>query len=379
MGEKNGKELYAKIIVNYILVIAGVILFIFVVPGLIKYMWPIVVGWIIAMIANPLVKFLERKLKVVRKHGTAIVIIFVLAMVIGIIYLLLYALIKEGISFGRNFPDIYASVSENIASMINNLRQNVTILPEKSRVLLDDVADNLGKYINDFVGRIIRDSRFTIGDASAVVKNVAEGLLMTVITILLSYFLTAEHENILEQYHKKMPESVKRGCFTIKKCVVSAFGGYFKAQFKIMCCVFTILMVGFLCMRIEYAILIAFIVSFVDFLPVFGAGAIMWPWCAYEVISGRYVTAVVLFIFYLICQVVRQVLQPKMVGDSIGISPLSTLIFMFFGYRIAGVIGMIIGIPVGMVLTSFYKEGVFDNLIRGTRILVNSFNKWRKF
>ena len=105
----------------------------------------------------------------------------------------------------------------------------------------------------------------------------------------------------------------------------------------------------------------------------------MWPWCAYEVISGRYVTAVVLFIFYLICQVVRQVLQPKMVGDSIGISPLSTLIFMFFGYRIAGVIGMIVGIPVGMVLTSFYKEGVFDNLIRGTRILVNSFNKWRKF
>ena len=68
-----------------------------------------------------------------------------------------------------------------------------------------------------------------------------------------------------------------------------------------------------------------------------------------------------------------------MVGDSIGISPLSTLIFMFIGYRISGVLGMIIGIPIGMALISFYRMGAFDRLFRGIEIIVTDINEYRKY
>ena len=75
----------------------------------------------------------------------------------------------------------------------------------------------------------------------------------------------------------------------------------------------------------------------------------------------------------------KQMLQPKMVGDSIGLNPLLTLFFMFVGYRFGGIFGMIIGIPVGMVLVNFYRVGIFDRLIRGFKIIANSINEYRKY
>ena len=105
----------------------------------------------------------------------------------------------------------------------------------------------------------------------------------------------------------------------------------------------------------------------------------MWPWCIYEIVVGQYWLAVILFILYIVCQAVRQFLQPKMVADSIGISPLATLFFMFVSYRFDGVFGMIIGIPIGMIIVSFYKGGVFDDLLRGARIIARDLNQWRKY
>lgn len=376
VGEKF--VLYLKIMVNYVLAAGIILLIIFVFPRLLGFMWPFVVGWIIAMIANPLVHFLEDKVKIVRKHGTAIVIILVLAIVIGLLYLLFYVLIKQGMSFASNFPDMYTSVSDSIQETLDSLRSKYEILPLKSREFIDIAIGKGGEFLNNFVGDIT-SSGFTFSDAGNVVMNVAEGLLMTVITILLSYFLTAEHDNFINIYRKRMPKSIRNTYSVVKDSIISALGGYFKAQFKIMCFVFIILSAGLLVLRIDYAILFALIIAFVDFLPVLGAGAIMWPWCIYEVITGRYVTAIVLFILYLVCQAVRQFLQPKMVADSIGLSPLSTLFFMFIGYRFGGVLGMIVGIPIGMILVSFYKAGLFYNLIRGAKIIIRDLNEWRKF
>jgi predicted PurR-regulated permease PerM len=90
-------------------------------------------------------------------------------------------------------------------------------------------------------------------------------------------------------------------------------------------------------------------------------------------------TAVGLIVVYLVCQITKQLLQPKMVGDSIGISPLSTLVFMFIGYRFYGVLGMILGIPVGMVCVNLYRIGAFDRIIRGFKIIARDINDFRKF
>ena len=103
------------------------------------------------------------------------------------------------------------------------------------------------------------------------------------------------------------------------------------------------------------------------------------PWAVYSVITGEYLKALALVMAYLVTMIVRRLLEPKLVGDSIGMSPFLTLISMFIGYRITGMLGLIIGIPVGMVIKEFYEKGLFNHTIEGIKILAGRINEYRKY
>ena len=149
-----------------------------------------------------------------------------------------------------------------------------------------------------------------------------------------------------------------------------AVGGYFKAQFKIMGIVFLILFAGLGMFGVHYAILIAFLIAFLDFLPFFGTGTAMIPWALYKLLTGDYKMTVALLVIYVITQLVRQLLQPKLVGDSMGLNPLVTLLLLYIGYKVSSVLGLILAVPVGMVLINMCQAGAFDYIFDDVKILV---------
>ena len=110
-----------------------------------------------------------------------------------------------------------------------------------------------------------------------------------------------------------------------------------------------------------------------------GTGLVFWPWTIISFLNENYVEAIVILVLYLACQIIKQVLQPKMVGDSIGITPFYTLIFMYIGYKLYNIVGMIFGIPIGMVLVSLYRLGMFERIIRGIKIIAAGINDFRKY
>ena len=115
-----------------------------------------------------------------------------------------------------------------------------------------------------------------------------------------------------------------------------------------------------------------------DFLPVFGTGTVMIPWAIVELLSNNYRMMFGLLAIWLIGQLVRQVIQPKIVGDSIGMDAIPTLFLLYIGYRAAGVLGMILAVPIGIILVNLYEEGVFETTRQSLRILVAGFNQFRK-
>lgn len=361
-------NIYKKIAIDLILTIVIVLLLIFVAPKLIAFFLPFVIGYVIALIANPLVKFLEKRLKIVRKHGSAIVIIVVLALIIGALYLIISVLVRESISFITDLPNLYENLSLQIKEVQNNLQGVYKAFPLGIQKFIDNLGDNIGSYVNVFVQKMELP---TISDAGLLVKNAAEFLFMMIITIMSAYFFVAERERMSLQIKKILPETWGDKVKMISDNFKLAFGGYLKAQFKIMLVITIILFAGFEVINVGYAILLALGIAFLDFLPFFGTGAVLWPWAVVELVSGNYFRTVVLLIIYLICQIVRQILQPKLVGDSIGISPLETLIFMYVGYKVKGLLGIIIGIPIGMILVNFYKSGAFDGIIEDIRYITN--------
>ena len=85
-----------------------------------------------------------------------------------------------------------------------------------------------------------------------------------------------------------------------------------------------------------------------------------------------------LIIIYLVSQLVRQVIQPKIVGDTIGLNPLSTMVFMYIGYKVGGIIAMIIAVPIGLIVVNLYEGGAFDDIIKDVKELAEGLNEYRK-
>jgi len=117
--------------------------------------------------------------------------------------------------------------------------------------------------------------------------------------------------------------------------------------------------IGLQILGVPYAFLIAVLVGIADLLPLVGPGAIFFPWIIWEVINGNHIFAIALFVVYLVVTVVRQVVQPKIIGDSVGLHPLETLIALFVGLRLMGVLGLILGPIIWVVVKASWKAGVF--------------------
>ena len=366
---------YIKILINFVFVIVAGLLLLFVFPKILRFFMHFVIGWIVSMIANPLVRFLENKVKILRKHSSAIIIAVVIAAIVAAISALLSSLFHEVQHLIEDLPNIVNQINAQLDYLSEKVRGISGALPEDVQTAINSIIISLGDLVNSF----IKNLNLSAGSAGAFAQGVAEGFLVVIVTILSAYFFTVDRDKLIAGLKKHLPDSVTDGWRLVMDNFRMAFGGYFKAQFKIMLVLTVIMFIGFEILKVDYSFFIALGVAFLDLLPVLGTGTVLWPWALFDVISGNYTRAVGLIIIYLICQVVKQVLQPKMVGDSIGLSPLSTLVFMYIGYQLYSVLGMIIGIPVGMVIVNLYRVGVFDRIINGFKIIIHDFNEFRKF
>lgn len=367
---------YLKILFNYLFAILMVILFVVVLPWALKFFWPFVVAAIIAAIANPLVRFLEKKMKIRRKAGSVFVIVLTIAAVAAACYGILYLLISEIVGFVTSAPDMWAKVNTSIKNISLNLGSRVELLPKGSRDMFDKLGENIYESLSSLGSSIGESAAETAGNG---IKNAPLFIIGVIMCILASYLFVAEREKIGKFIFGIIPEHMKERYYIVIGTMKSAVGGYFKAQFKIMVFVYFVIFIGFLVLRIDYAFLIALLIAFLDFLPFFGTGAVMWPWALYLVIQKDYKFALGMMVVWGLSQFVRQLIQPKFVGDSIGMPAIPTLILLYVGFRVGGALGLILAVPIGMIIYNLYKAGLFSNFIYSTKMLLADFRKMRIF
>lgn len=366
---------YARALVNLAVAIAVLLLFIFVVPRVLVFFMPFVIGWIIAWIAGPLVKFFEDKLKIRRKAGSAFVIIAVIAGVILLGYAVAVKLIQEAAGFVQSLPELWQSMENDFKSIGRNLDVFYSRLPLEVQGWFTNVGLNAEDYIGELVSSISSPTVSAVGNFA---KNVPSVLIGIIMSVLAAYFFIAEKESVLAFLKRCMPQGIQNKWTIIFGALRTAVGGYFKAQLKIEIWIYILLVIGLMILRINYALLIALGIAFLDFFPFFGTGAVMWPWAIVKFLSGDYTMTIGLLIIWGVGQLVRQIIQPKIVGDSIGLAAVPTLFLLFIGYKFGGVLGMIIAIPIGIIIVKLYEAGVFDSTIDSLHILAHGINSFRR-
>lgn len=367
---------YGKIFLNLFITIVEVLLTIFVLPKILLFFMPFLIGWLIALVAHPVVTFIEKRMKIRRKAGSVVVIVSAVAGVAFLIYCGMYVLIKEGVGFVQSFPQMMDSVKLSIDKLEIVLDRFFLKFPINPQIDLEQVYESFIQAVTEWTSKQGTPIMNAIGNMA---KNIPTIIVAVIMCLLSAYFFVAEKDYVTAIVAKHTPKAIKEKWKVVYQSLFGALGGYIKAQFKIELVIYVIVLIGLWILKVEHATLIAIVIAILDLFPVFGTGTVLIPWAIIKLIEGNYTLSIGLMILWVVGQLIRQIIQPKFVGDSIGLAPLPTLLLIYIGWQFGGVIGMLIAVPLGVLVINLIQTGVFRNTKQSVQILIKDISAFRKY
>lgn len=360
---------YLFISLRMLLVIVAFILGIFVVYIVGRLIIPFIIGFIIALIINPLVDFFQTKTKMPRGFAVFTSIIIILAVISAAITLLVNEIIS-GINYVSNVvPEHYRTFNvfiervyfNNIAPIYEGLLALFQDLDHNQRSTLFETLQIFGERLTDAFSNLLQ----SIGNGLYfIIKKLPNMATIFIISLLASFFISKDWTRIVRRMNEKIPEHVHSRINQIHEGLQRALLGFLKAEFKLTFISAVTVFIGLTIMRVDHAITIALIIWIVDFLPYVGSILVMGPWAIYSFSTGNIFLGIGLSILYSLIVLQRQLIKPKILSSSIGISPLLTLLTMYVGFKIVGVIGIVLGPLTFIILKILHEVDIFRDIWR---------------
>ena len=351
---------------------AWVLIWIFILVWFVKFslplLYPFVLGLIIAMIINRPVDLLEARTKLPRWAAVGIVLSIAITIVAGLFTLLITQLIVETghliailpiqIQEATDYVNGYIS-KEIIASFYDNLHQYYSSLNEGYK-------NSIEVYISEGLSKIAKAGTFIIhailNGIQAFLTSLPNAATVMVISLLAAFFISKDFYKLKDRFYHLLPPFVKGRITGVLFDLKKALFGFVKAQVTLISITGFIVIVGLLILRVEYAFTIGIITGIVDLLPLLGTGSVFIPWIIYLFIKGNYSLVIGLSILYAVVVIQRQIMEPKIVADNIGLDPLITLMAIFVGLQLLGVLGLIIGPVTVVILYALINANIFQDL-----------------
>ena len=331
---------------------------------LIKYampmLTPFVAGFVIAYLLKNLIRPLAKKTGLPWKL-CAIIVVLIFYLLVGVIVSLLGVQILSGAAdLIRSIPDLY---NKEIQPLFLNVIWNV----EEFLLRLDpSLVSTLNRLSSDMLSSIGQMVSSLSVQAMSLVTSLAYSLpglfIQLVLLIISTFFIAIDYDNLKGFCLRQMNDTAMNIFLEIKEYVVGTLWVCIRSYAIIMTITFIEISIGLSILSVPHAILIAGAIAIFDILPVVGTGGIMLPWALLAAVSGNFRLGLGLLLLYVVITVIRNIIEPKIVGGQLGLHPIVTLSSMFAGVQLLGVVGLF-GFPIGLSLLVYLnRRGVIHIL-----------------
>lgn len=322
---------------------------------------PFILAYFVSVLINPLVDKLEARFKMPRALSTIIVILLVVGILGGVCTAIIWKIVDEIRDVYRQLPQLAEDAKFTWEVVMLKLSNMADILPDSVQTVFENLGNSITETVSEFLKKSYSPAISGIGSFAKALPGVFVWIIVFVLSL---YFMISDAKTMKRIVSKCFSKRFLVRVRKINKEIKSYLGGYVKAQLIIMSIAALLIFVGLTILDVEFALLIAIGIAFVDALPFFGSGAVLWPWSLISFINGDIKAGIGLIIIYLAVIFTRQMIEPKIVSGQIGIYPVFTLMSMYLGYKIFSVGGMILGPILLILFVSFYKAGAFDGIIK---------------
>ena len=317
---------------------------------------PFLIAFIITLIIEPVIRVLMKYTKLTRKNSAIITMIVVFGIIIGLLIWGIYSVIAESSNLLSGLNDYVGKITYIVNNITNNIRFDKIQMPENIKLIIENST-------NDTIQNISNTARIWLNNIINSIKYLPSIMIYIGITIISTYFICADRIYILDQIEYHLPKKWANKLGSHARNIISSVGNYLKAQAVLILIAFFIVLLGLYIFKligwnVEYPLIAALGIGFVDALPILGSGTIMIPWAIISATNGNINLAIGLIVLYIVIIVTRQLVEPKIVSNHIGIHPIFTLIAMYTGFKIVGVIGMFVG-PIILIII----KNIFGNII----------------
>ena len=338
----------------YLLILLGIVFLMF--KYLLPWLLPFVIGYVITLLLKPIVFRIVKRTKLNYKFVSCVVLL----LAYGLLILLLVLGGAKLFSLTRNLfaslPLYYETVIQPAVLDIDNFLRGIlgNFSPEAAGQTNDIVAGML----HDLQSSLLTVSSHALSGLASLTTQLPNFFLTLLFSIMSSVLIIMNYQEVANFLAKQVPQKYRKLFFIVKDSMSNTILKYMKAYLILMAITFGELTVGFLLLGVQYAVPVAFCVAIVDILPVLGTGTILIPWVAVSLLRGNFPLALGILLLYAVITIVRNILEPRVVGSTLGLHPLVTLISIYVGFKLLGFLGMIL-VPITVqVLAGLHKSGV---------------------
>ena len=338
----------------FILYIVLVLIVVYLLFKLGIFLFPFTLALFFSILTQPFSRFLQKKLKFSQKIATIVSIILFLVIFLAFISLSalrlsgeIYKLSINLNKYSKDFQSLWNHTIDRVYSLLGYFPEGFDEQVKSSiNGFIRMGTSKLGSFINSLINFI---------------TSIPTIILYICITILSTFFISLDKKKIMTFLEQQFPETWIKKVYNIKREMFNVLSSYIRAQIILMTiCFFELLisfnLLSFLKFNLPYPLIFSIIICIIDALPILGAGAVLLPWSLISFATGDIKLGLALLGIYFLVLSVRQMLEPKLISQNLGVHPLVTLISMYSGFKFFGVIGFLIGPVVMIILKNVFSR-----------------------
>ncbi|GLI05301.1 sporulation integral membrane protein YtvI [Paenibacillus tyrfis] len=348
---------YYKTIFDITLLVITVYLFMLVFSYLYRIATPIFLAFIVYMIIEPFARFLHRR-GIKKVIATTISTIIFVLIILGVITGAGVIFTSQIVSLKDKLPEYAAVLTQEIAKQTDHLQDRFGTLPT------EEIVKKAKEYSAEIAKKTTEIVRSFLTSTFTVLTSFSTFVVNFVIAIILAYFLSIEIESWKRIAEDKTPNTFKKAFLFLRENVLIGIVTYIKAQAKLISVTFAVIFVALLVMNIKNAFSIALLSAIFDVLPLLGVSTLFIPWIIYLFVVGQTTLAIWLSVLLAVVISARQILEPKITGDSLGVSAFTMLSFMIVSLSLFGVAGLILSPILIILVKALYEQGYLKKWIR---------------
>lgn len=360
------KKLLLRIGLRILLIISIILFLLLLVPPIYDLFAPFILAFITASILAPVVRRFTKKIGKVRKFWSMLFVILLILAMTGLLGFAVYYLFSQISDLIGSWHSIQVSVTSLLNELAVFLEKNLRLPSPDVEAYALDLLQKAVSWLTEKISSWAPSVVIGVG-------NLASGIASFVVSLLFflvgAYFMTSDYPNLRKKITDWVPDIIRPHMHHIKAAMGTAMFGYLKAQLILSGIVTLIVFVALLIWGQKYSILIAIFCGIIDLIPFFGSGVVLIPWAVVELFLGNYAKTLFLLLLSFVLFLFRKLAEPKVVGNQTGLSPLLSLISIYVGMKIGGVLGMILAPILCMIIISLNRVGFFDPTIQDFRML----------